>query len=162
MLRVVGRGKAVAPLFPSAQLLCLGNVGLGALLTAMLETRRVFSTMSTVCDASYGEKLTRCATQIFLHFNGQFVSKAMNRIIAVPCVDKNQSSFPQPLHSDTRVTRAAPWRSVLERSIVHPLQIFIPQLPRACMNIPISLAIWLPSLARDHLPAMPHVRPRPG
>ena len=29
------------------------------------------------------------------------------------------------------------------------------------MHVPKSLAIWLPSLARDHIPAVPHVRPRP-
>ena len=37
------------------------------------------------------------------------------------------------------------------------------QLPtaEASMYIPMSLRIGLPSLARDHLPVMPHVRPRP-
>ena len=62
---------------------------------------------------------------------------------------------------DIRVTRAAPWRSVLEPSIVHPLPYFISQLSRSSTNIQKSLAIWLPSLARDHLLAMLHVRPRP-
>ena len=74
MLRDNGRGKAIALLFAAAQLLCLANFGLGALLTAMLK-KSVFSTRSTVFDAWCGENLIRCATQIFLHSHGQFLQR---------------------------------------------------------------------------------------
>ena len=50
MLRDIGRGDAVALLFATVQLLCLANVGVGALPTAMLE-KTVFSTKYTVFDA---------------------------------------------------------------------------------------------------------------
>ena len=169
----------------------------------MLE--KVVSAKSTVFDASYGEKLTRCGTQIFLHSH---VSTIVNRVshnapqntratrasrprvfhnapqrdprnscqppasfphrssahprdtfqspASVPCRSTHVPSHHRVLGNvpqDTRVTCAAPWRSVLERSIVRPLQLFISQLPRA--------ATWRLSLSRAQLLAMPHVRPRP-
>ena len=68
--------------------------------------KTVFSTKSIVFDA--GENLTRRATQMFVHSHCCFFSQAMNRISAVLAhrVDKNQASFPIPLHNNVRETRA--------------------------------------------------------
>ena len=90
MLRDNGRGKAVALLFATVQLLCLANVGLGALLTVIWRT--LISTKSTVFHA---ESHPSCHAD-FSALARTF-PKAMNRIIAALAhsVDTHQASFPQ-------------------------------------------------------------------
>ena len=88
---------------------CSADVGLGALLTAMLEKMGFLHEVHCV-DAWFGQHLTCCATQILLHSRGQFFK-----------------GDEQDHCSACRVRRAAPWRSVLE----YPFQCFISQLPRA-------------------------------
>ena len=116
MLRVVGRGKAVALLFAAAQLLCLANVGFGALLTAMLE-KTVFSTESTV--SMLGMTRISPVTQIFCT-RKDILSKAMNRIIIAVLahgVNEEQVSFPQRSAKTSakhvKVTRDVPQHSTV-------------------------------------------------
>ena len=157
-------------MFIAGQLLCLPIVGFGTLLTAMLE-KTVFSTKSTVFDAQFGENLTRHA--VFLHSNflptlhkDIRVTRASDpRVDPIGPQNTRGHTFPATrkfsttLHQKPRVTSAAPWRSVLERSIVRPLQFFHLLNCREQHENMISHAIgvpawpatiYLPCLTSDH------------
>ena len=140
MLRDLGRGGAVALLFAVVQFLCLADVGVGALLIAMVE-RTVFSTKSIVFDAWCGENLTLCATQIVLHPHGRFFSEAMNRIIAVLAhsVDKHQASLPQrsAKTSASQVPTALEFSTTFHKTPA----LHVPLHGALCRNIPLCILL---------------------
>ena len=113
MLRVVGKG--VALWFATVQLLCLADVSLGS----KCWRRRIFP-RSPLCSMLGTARISPVVPRrYFCTGIRQFLSKAMNRIIAVLAhsVDKNQASFPQrsARHpaSHVPVTRNVPQRSTM-------------------------------------------------
>ena len=108
MPRVGCRGKAFTLFFATVQFLCLSNVGLAALLMAMLEKTVFLHEVHCVRCWVWRESHPLChAGFSALAWNFFCEGDEQDHCSSCPQCRQTSSKFPTALHEDTNVTRAS-------------------------------------------------------